>query len=233
MRILIIDDEPIAQDILETYITRIPGLQLVGKCRNALEAFTAINKQPVDLLLLDINMPEVLGVDFVRSLRHPPLVIFTTAYSEYAIESYELNAIDYLLKPISFERFLKAVQKANDAMQQTTPAAQPTDNTVFIKADSKLVRIDLNQLLYAESLRDYIQLYTTEGKKLIHCTMKSLEETLSPYPNFIRVQKSYIVNIGCITEVDGNTIRIKEHTISIGNTYKEQVFAVLNKHRLV
>lgn len=233
MKVLIVDDEPIAQDILETYIAAMPGLQLVGKCRNALEAFSAINKQQVDLMLIDINMPEVLGVDFVRSLKNPPLVIFTTAYTEYAIESYELNAVDYLLKPISFERFQKAIQKANDALQQSAPNAQPADNTVFIKADGKLVRIDLNQLLYAESLRDYIQLHTTDGKKLIHCTMKSLEETLAPHANFLRVQKSYIVNIACITEVDGNTIRIKEHSISIGNTYKEQVYAVLNKHRLV
>jgi len=232
MKVLIVDDEPIAQDILETYITAMSGLQLVGKCRNALEAFSAINKQQVDLLLLDINMPEVLGVDFVRSLKTPPLVIFTTAYTEYAIESYELNAVDYLLKPISFERFQKAIQKAIDATQQVV-AEKPTDNTVFIKADNKLVRIDLNQLLYAESLRDYIQLYTTNGKMLIHCTMKSLEETLAPYANFLRVQKSYIVNVACITEVDGNTIRIKEHSISIGNTYKEHVLAVLNKHRLV
>lgn len=233
MKVLIVDDEPIAQDILETYIARMPGLQLVGKCRNALEAFSAINKQPIDLLLLDINMPEVLGVDFVRSLKSPPLVIFTTAYSEYAIESYELNAVDYLLKPISFERFQKAIQKAMDAVHPSAVPEKSADNTVFIKADNKLVRIDLNQLLYAESLRDYIQLYTTDGKMLIHCTMKSLEETLAPYSSFLRVQKSYIVNIASITEVDGNTIHIKEHSISIGNTYKEQVLAVLNKHRLV
>ncbi|OSZ77973.1 DNA-binding response regulator [Chitinophagaceae bacterium IBVUCB1] len=233
MRILITDDEPIAQDILETYISKIPGMQLAGKCRNAIEAYRILSSQPVDVLLLDINMPEITGMDFIKSLKAPPLVIFTTAYTEYAIESYELNAIDYLLKPISFERFLKAIQKANDVWQHQQPATKTPDNTVFIKADGKLVRIDLTQLLYAEALRDYIQLHTTDGKKLIHCTMKSLEETLAPYAHFIRVQKSYIVNIQYITEADGNTLYIKGQPVSIGNTYKEQVLAVLNKYRLV
>ncbi|MBL7682777.1 MAG: response regulator [Flavipsychrobacter sp.] len=233
MRILIVDDEPIAQDILETYIGKVQDVQLVGKCRNAPEAFAAINNQQVDVMLLDINMPGITGMDFVKSLRNPPLVIFTTAYTEYAIESYELNAVDYLLKPISFERFLKGINKAKDILQPGSGTEKTTDNTVFIKADNKLVRIDLQQLQFAEALKDYIQLHTEQGKKLIHCTMKSLEETLAPYPNFLRVQKSYIVNITCITEVDGNTIRIKEHSISIGNTYKEQVYAVLNRHRLL
>ncbi len=233
MRILITDDEPIAQDILETYIRKIPDMVLVGKCRNAPEAFRIINSQPVDILLLDINMPEISGTDFIKSLKNPPLVIFTTAYTEYAIESYELNAVDYLLKPISFERFLKAIQKANDILQHRQPAGKTPDNTVFVKADGKLVRIDLQQLMYAEALRDYIQLHTTDGKKLIHCTMKSLEETLSPYTQFIRVQKSYIVNIQYITEANSHTLRIREQSISIGNTYKEQVLAVLNKYRLV
>jgi DNA-binding LytR/AlgR family response regulator len=237
MNILIVDDEPIAQDIMENYISRVPGLQLAGKCRNALEAFQQINKQLVDLLLLDINMPEITGMDFIKTLKNPPMVIFTTAYSEYAIESYELNAVDYLLKPVSFERFLKAIQKANELLtkgtiQTTIPIAAP-DNVIFIKADSKLVRIDLKQLCFAEGLKDYVQLWTENGKKTIHSTMKNLEESLSPYSNFLRVQKSYIVNIEYITEVDGNTIRIKGQDITIGSTYRDQVFTVLNKHRLV
>jgi DNA-binding LytR/AlgR family response regulator len=238
MNILVVDDEPIAQDIMENYINRVPGLVLAGKCRNALEAFQQINKQQVDVLLLDINMPEITGMDFVKTLKNPPLVIFTTAYSEYAIESYELNAVDYLLKPVPFERFLKAINKAGELLSKattevnTTIAATP-DNVIFIKADSKLVRIDLKQLCFAEGLKDYVQLWTEGGKKIVHSTMKSLEESLSPYPNFIRVQKSYIVNIEYISEIDGNAISIKGQDISIGSTYRDAVFAVLNKHRLV
>ncbi|MBS1771385.1 MAG: response regulator transcription factor [Bacteroidetes bacterium] len=236
MKVLIVDDEPIAQDIMETYVSKIPDVQLVGKCRNALEAFQAINKEEVHLLLLDINMPEITGMDFVKTLKSPPLVIFTTAYSEYAIESYELNAVDYLLKPVSFERFLKAINKAQDILnhQQTSQqAVAAPDNIIFIKADNKLVRIDLKQLWFAEGLKDYVQLWTEGGKKIIHSTMKNLEDCLAPYNNFVRVQKSYIVNLEYISEVDGNSIRIKNQSIPIGSMYKEQVTTLLNKHRLV
>ncbi len=234
MNVLIVDDEPIAQDILEVYIGKTPGLQLAGKCRNALEAFRILNTTQVDLLLLDINMPEITGIDFIKTLKNPPLVIFTTAYSEYAIESYELNAVDYLLKPISFERFLKAVNKASDILsRKELPAGTPQDSSIFIKADGKLVRIDLKQLWFAEGLKDYIQLWTEQGKMVIHSTMKNFEETLAPYSNFIRVQKSYIVNVEYISEIDGNTIRIKGQPISIGNTYREQVNTILGKYRLI
>lgn len=234
MNVLIVDDEPIAQDILEVYIGKTPGLQLAGKCRNALEAFRILNTTQVDLLLLDINMPEITGIDFIKTLKNPPLVIFTTAYSEYAIESYELNAVDYLLKPISFERFLKAVNKASDILsRKELPAGTAQDSSIFIKADGKLVRIDLKQLWFAEGLKDYIQLWTEQGKMVIHSTMKNFEETLAPYSNFIRVQKSYIVNVEYISEIDGNTIRIKGQPISIGNTYREQVNTILGKYRLI
>lgn len=239
MNVLIVDDEPIAQDIMEHYISRVPGLVLVGKCRNAIEAFQQVSTRQVDLLLLDINMPEITGIDLIKTLKHPPMVIFTTAYSEYAIESYELNAIDYLLKPVSFERFLKAVNKATDMQgkvseaPKTVAATASPDTVIFIKADCKLVRIDLKHLCFAEGLKDYVQLWMEDGKKVIHSTMKHLEESLAPYSHFIRVQKSYIVNIEYISEIDGNTIRIKGQDITIGSTYREQVFAVLNKHRLV
>lgn len=238
IQVLIVDDEPIAQDILETYIAKVPGLQLAGKCRNALEAFQAINKQQIDLVLLDINMPEITGMDFIKTLKNPPLVIFTTAYTEYAIESYEMNAIDYLLKPVSFERFLKAVNKVQELSgRSTAPAGEqptaPTENHVFIKADNKLLRIDLKQLWFAEGLKDYVQLWTAQGKKVVHSTMKNLEDSLAPYPNFVRVQKSYIVNIDYISEVQGNSITIQGQSITIGSMYREQVIAILGKYRLL
>ncbi len=144
IKVLVVDDEPIAQDILETYISKVPDLQLMGKCRNALEAFHMISKQQIDLVLLDINMPEISGIDFLKTLKNAPLVIFTTAYSEYALESYELNAVDYLLKPIPFDRFLKAIHKVVALLNteaKHTEAKTTADNTMFVRTDGKLIKL--------------------------------------------------------------------------------------------
>jgi DNA-binding LytR/AlgR family response regulator len=244
IRTLIVDDEPIAQDILETYILKIPELELAGKCRNALEAFSMLNKVQTDLMLLDINMPEISGMDFLKSLKNPPHVIFTTAYSEFAIESYEQNAIDYLLKPISFERFLKAIDKTvkiiNSESSENTAsitthgtAAENANNLVFVKSEGKLIKIDLNQLWLVEGLKDYVQLWMDDTKVIVHSTMKSLEELLLSNPHFIRVHKSYIINMQYIDEVWGNSIKIKNQTIIIGNTYKEEVNRVLDGYKLI
>lgn len=239
IKVLIVDDEPIARDILETYIQKLPELQLAGSCKNALEAFRLISQQEVDLLLLDINMPEINGMDFLKTLKNPPLVIFTTAYAEYAIESYELNAVDYLLKPVSFERFMKGIHKAVDILRSETKvvAIQNTsahvDNLMFVKAEGKLVRIDLAELWFAEGLKDYVRLWTEKGKIIVHSTMKNFEEQLAVYPNFMRVHKSYIVNVKYILEVDGNSLRIKDQLLTIGNTYRDETFAILNKYKLL
>ena len=239
IRTLIVDDEPIAQDILETFIGRIPGLQLVQKCRNALEAFQVISSQQVDLVLLDINMPEITGINFLKTLKDPPCVIFTTAYSEFAVESYELNAVDYLLKPISFERFLQAINKAVAviaAKNNTTSKAPSTGDTnelMFVKAEGKLVKIDLTRLWFVEGLKDYVRLWTDEGKILVHSTMKNFEESLSRYSNFIRVHKSYIINVKFISEIDGNTVYIKGQSVVIGSTYKDEVTKMLDGYRLL
>lgn len=240
LKVLIADDEPIAQEILENYISRIPDLQLTGKCRNALEAFQYINKEQPDILLLDINMPEITGIDFLKTLKNPPAVIFTTAYAEYAIESYELNAIDYLLKPIAFSRFLKAINKAIDNLKQKTasiPVSQAlninADNTLFVKSDGKLVRIDLSKLWFIEGLKDYVRLWTEQGKVVVHNTMKNMEETLHAHANFIRIHKSYIVNMDFITEVDGNAVNIKGEMLSIGNTYRDEIHKLFLRYRLL
>lgn len=236
MRILIVDDEPIAQDIMATYVSKVPDCTLVCKCSNALEAFSFINKEKVDLLLLDINMPEITGMDLLRTLKSPPMVIFTTAYSEYAIESYELNAVDYLMKPVSFDRFLKAIQKAKDLLavpeKQNAPVATAGDNMIFVKSDSKLVRIDLNQLYFIEALKDYARLWTSNSKVIVHSTMKNFEEQLAQYPNFIRVHKSYIVNLNYVAEIDGNSIRIQDQLITIGNTYRGGILSFFDKYRI-
>lgn len=235
MQVLIVDDEPLAQDILESYIRKIPSLSLAGMCNNALEAFSLLNTTPVDLMLLDINMPEISGLDFLKMLKAPPPVIFTTAYSEFAVLSYELDATDYLVKPIPFDRFLKAIQKVQERKTQAAPATT-TGNEVpvlFVRTEGKLVKIDLEKLWLIEALKDYVRLWTEHGNIVVHSTMKNIEEQLAARPGFIRVSKSYIVNFRYITEVDGNIIRIKNQIITIGNTYRDTVHEVFNNYRLL
>jgi len=231
LRVLIVDDEPIAQGILETFLQKIPELELAAKCKNALDAFSFLSKQKVDLMLLDINMPEISGIELLKTLKDPPQVIFTTAYSKFALESYELNAIDYLLKPIPFQRFSTAIQKflQYNNNDQDSQAAK----LIFAKSGNKLIRIDLAELLFLEGLKDYVKLYTSTGNIVVHSTMKNMEEQLSPYNNFIRVQKSYIINLKYVSEVNGNNIKIKEKEIAIGNTYKEEVMKYLNSYKIV
>jgi DNA-binding LytR/AlgR family response regulator len=244
MKTAIVDDEPLARDVLQTYLQKIPGAEIAGSCKNALEAFALINKQPVDLLLLDINMPDITGMEFLKTLRNPPLVIFTTAYSEYAVESYELNAVDYLLKPIPFDRFLKAFHKAQDIYRNSAkdqspapppaPATPPAgDRIMFVRSEGKWIRIDLGKLWFAEGLKDYVRLWTDEGRITVHSTMKHFGEQLAAYPNFVRVHKSHIVNLEYISEVDGNSITIKDQMIAIGSTYRDEVHKVLNGYRLL
>ena len=236
--VLIVDDEPIAQEILENYLQRIPYAVLVGKCRNAIEAFQVVSKIDVDILLLDINMPEITGIDFLKTLKNPPKVIFTTAYTEYAVESYDLYAVDYLLKPISFERFFKAISKAVELLtakpaSTTSKPADNTDHILFVKTEGKLVKVDLRELWFIEGLKDYVRLWTSQGKLVVHSTMKNMEESLAAYSNFIRIHKSHIINMDYVTEVDGNAVRIKDQLLLIGNTYREEMGKLFEKYRLL
>lgn len=235
LKVLIADDEPIARDILTAYVSKVSTLELVGACNNALEVFATLNKQEVDLLLLDINMPEVTGVDLLRSLKDPPMVIFTTAYSEYAIESYELNAIDYLLKPIAFDRFIKAVNKAQDAIttQDTAPITHTNDNAIFVRSDGKHIRVELSELLLIEGVKDYVRLHLQSGSILVHSTMKNMEEQLAPYNDFIRVHKSYLVNLKHIKEIEGNMLKLGDTTVVVGNTYKDKVAEILRRFKTI
>lgn len=239
LKLLIVDDEPLAQEILQTYIAKIDVLELVGVCKNALEAYSAVNKGVVDLILLDINMPEITGIDFLKSLKNPPLVIFTTAYPQFAIESYELNAIDYLLKPIPFDRFLKAMNKAQQFLmpsQSSMPPAEiktPADTILFVRSEGKWVKINLAEVWFVEGLKDYVRLWMNNGRIAVHSTMKNFEQQLSAHAQFVRVHKSHIVNLNFITEVDGNSIRIKDQLIAIGSTYKEDVAKKLDSYKLL
>lgn len=227
IRVIIVDDEPIARDILKVYTGKLPQLQLVATCKNAVEAMELLKSESTDLLLLDINMPGMSGMEMIKQLSNPPLIILTTAYSQYAVESYELNAVDYLLKPFSFTRFEKAIAKAAELLER-----KKEDDNIFVKFDGKLVKIAINELELIEAVKDYVKLYTSDRVLMILSTMKNMEEQLSPYPQIVRVHKSYIVNIAHIREVSGNTIYTSSHEIPIGNTYKEIVIEVFNKNRL-
>jgi DNA-binding LytR/AlgR family response regulator len=235
MKIAIIDDEPLAAEVLQSYLQRLDTVELVAVCTNALQAFALLSKQKVDLLLLDINMPEINGVDFLKTLKNPPLVIFTTAYTEYAVTSYELNAVDYLLKPVSFERFLKAINKASallESASETVPVSSLSPNTVdrlmFVRSEGKWIKIDLAKVWFVEGLKDYVRIWMDEGRVTVHSTMKNFEEQLQPFNNYIRVHKSHIVNLDYVEEVDGSAIRIKGETVVIGSTYKDAVQKVFN-----
>lgn len=236
MKVAIVDDEPLAAEVLQAYIKRLDTLELADVCVNALQAFALLSKHKIDLLLLDINMPEISGMDFLKTLKDPPMVIFTTAYTEYAVASYELNAVDYLLKPVSFERFLKAINKAahllesgSDAVSVPAQGSNPADRMMFVRSEGKWIKIDLGKVWFIEGLKDYVRIWMEDGRITMHSTMKNIEEQLKPFSNYIRVHKSHIINLDFVEEVDGNSIKIKSELIAVGSTYKDQVQEVLNR----
>ncbi|KQR71746.1 LytTR family DNA-binding domain-containing protein [Pedobacter sp. Leaf176] len=216
IRCIIIEDEPLAQEILETHIRQIPQLNLLAKCYNALEAFNMLHTNTVDLMFLDIKMPDINGIDFIRSLKHPPQVIFTTAYSEYAITGYELSAIDYLLKPITFERFEKSINKMLKIQNYEHP---PEKNYTYFKVSGKLIKVFHDELLYAQSVKDYILIHTNAGNFLTHMTMKHLVDLL-PARNFARVHRSFLINTNAIDLLKKNSLKIGNDVIPIGQNYR-------------
>lgn len=244
MNVVLVDDENLALDILENYIERLDDVHLLTRCNNALEAFDALHRYEVDLLFLDIQMPQITGIDFLKTLAHPPKVVFTTAYSNYAPESYELNVLDYLLKPIAFERFEKAIEKARQALgqerQEVKVAAQATRKEepkeeeldyIFVKADKKLIKLRFEDIYYIEGLKDYVMIHSPQGRIVTLQTMKSLEYKL-PSEWFMRIHRSYIANLHCIASLEGNSIKIQGKTLPIGKNYKDKVLEVINKNRL-
>lgn len=240
INVIIVDDEPLAQDVLETYIGKIPELTLVRKCSNALEANEALKANDIDLMFLDIQMPQLTGTDFLKTLSDPPLVIFTTAYPNYAIEGFELNALDYLLKPISLERFMKAVNKAMDQIELQrkeagggTPGAE--DEYFFVKADKKLVKVNFKDIIYIEGLKDYVIIRMDTSRVITLQTMKSLEDKLPPNI-FRRIHRSYIVNLERINAIVGNMVEVMEKNqakhLPIGKNYRDELLEIINKNRL-
>ena len=239
IKAILVDDEPLALEIMETYINQIPEIQLVKKCENAFEDNEVLKSQHIDLMFLDIQMPQLSGIDFLRTLSNPPSVIFTTAYPDYAVEGFDLNAVDYLLKPISLERFLKAVNKVSEklsAKRAEHELNQPeADDFFFVKADKKLVKINFEDILYIEGLKDYVIIRQDTGRVITLQTMKSLEDRL-PETKFRRVHRSYIVNIKRITAILGNMVELMEggkiKQLPIGKNYRDELLDMINENKL-
>lgn len=234
MKCIAIDDEPLALKQLAGYIDRTPFLELTKACHSAIEAMDELVVNPVDLIFVDVNMPDLNGLDFVKSLTIKPLIIFTTAYSEYAVEGFKVDALDYLLKPFGYSEFLRSVNKALHQFELIkgvkTSFEIEKDNVIFVKSGYKTVRINVNDILYIESQNEYVRIYLINDKPLMSLlSMKSLEERLSS-EKFMRVHRSYIVNLSKITEVSHNRIIFNKDTyIPIGDQYKERFNKYLNK----
>ncbi|WP_158825835.1 LytR/AlgR family response regulator transcription factor [Mucilaginibacter lacusdianchii] len=216
IRCLIVDDEPLARQVLAGYVTRMAELQLEATCSNALEAFEALGSRQIDLVFLDIKMPKLSGLDLWRSLNNPPAVIFTTAFSEYAVDGFELEALDYLVKPITFERFEKSIKRLLKTYQAEVVEEK---GYTYFKVSGQLVKVMHNELLYAQSIKDYIRLQTSRGSYLTHMTMKYLSELL-PASTFLRVHRSYLINRSYAERIDRNAVVIKDEQIPVGENYK-------------
>ncbi|MBS1660991.1 MAG: response regulator transcription factor [Bacteroidetes bacterium] len=230
LKCLIVDDEPPAIRILKSYVGNMDQLELVGSCFNALEAMQVLKQHPVDLIFLDIKMPRLLGTEFIRTLRNPPKVIFTTAYKDYALEGFELDAVDYLLKPFSFERFIRAVNKVGNeetAAPETTPPIPEINSAasafLYFRVDRKMVRVELDEIVYIESLKDYSRIIRAAQKPLVmKKSISSIEEML-PDHQFIRIHRSFIVSIPKVTAYTQHDIEIGGQEIPIGKNYRHQL----------
>lgn len=225
---LIVDDEQLARRLLKEFVSKIPMLELKGMCKNPLEAMDVLSKEHIDIMFLDIQMPEITGVEFVKSLQHKPATIFTTAYSEYALEGYQLDVIDYLVKPFPLDRFIKAVNKAIEYIDLKRNAYNSDQQNgadsdyLLLHADHKIYKVALDEIKYIEGLKEYVSYYTKEKRIIVLQSLKSIEASL-PSDKFIRVHRSYIVPIDKIKTLDGNQVQIGDKLIPIGRSYKEDV----------
>lgn len=227
---LIVDDEPIARQGILEYIDQIEFLYAAAVSKNAIEASVALQNNHIDLVFLDIQMPKITGIDFLKNLASPPLVIFTTAFPEYAIEGYELNVIDYLLKPISFERFFKAVLKAQSYLNlRTRHEVIQVENYFFIKSNQKIEKVFIEDILYIEALSNYVILYTKNKKHIVYMSFKGMESQL-PENLFIKIHKSYIVAVNAIQTIDNNEVVLADHILPISKSYRALVMHRIEKN---
>ena len=224
---IITDDEPLARKGLQGYIEKIDFFELSGVCEDALQLNTLLKQKPSDLLFLDIEMPYITGIDFLKTAFNPPKVIFTTAYEQYAIKGFEMNVLDYLLKPVSFERFTKAVRKL-PPLVNTEPARMIPHDYFFVKSEYKLLRIDFSQVLYLEALRDYVAIHTTDGNKILTLQSLSSFEKELPAHLFSRIHKSYLAAISKISFIEKNRVVISGRDLPVGETYKAAFLQKIN-----
>lgn len=232
LKYIIIDDEPLAHEIIEEFCGMLPHIQLEKNCYNAMEAMQYLNENTVDFMFLDINMPKLRGLDFLKTLSYPPKTIVTTAYKEHALEGFELNVVDYILKPFSFDRLVKAVNKISDKQPTKTiikevSGSKDHSTRIFVKGDKKHHQIDLNDLMFIEAFGNYTKLFLKDEMIVVHEKISHYEEMLNP-TQFLRVHKSFIVAINKIKLIEGNRIRIDDHKIPIGQTYKSKINKLYN-----
>jgi len=231
---LAVDDEPPALQVLEKYISSVQSLELVGTCADAVEALNFIRQRPVDLIFLDIQMPQILGTDFLRTLKKPPKVIFTTAFRKFAVEGFELDAVDYLLKPISFERFLKAVNKVMDAslngtlLVEAEPKRTTTDNHIYLRSDRKMIKVALSDVLYIESIKDYIKVVSASGTVITKQSISSIEETL-PKDMFVRIHRSFIIALNKVKSYTNELVWVGKTELPISRMYRHEVEKLLRQ----
>lgn len=230
IRCIIVEDESLAQQVIKSHLAHFDQLELVATCSNAMEAKDVLSKDDIDLIFLDIQLPGMTGFHFLSTYLNPPLVIITTAYSEYALESYEFNVIDYLLKPISLERFTKAIQKITNGrlVNPSVGEREIKGDHIFIKSGSKFFKVNFSEIIYIQSLRDYVRIHTKGLNLVTHQTLSEIERSLPPN-QFIRIHKSYIVAIDFIKTIFGNTVEIDETTLPIGNNFKNNVLQLIGK----
>lgn len=232
IKCIIIDDEPLAISVIENHLKSFDHVEIVETFNNPLKAYRILEQEKIDVIFLDINMPQMTGFVFIENLSYKPLIVITTAYREYAVKSFEFNILDYLVKPIPFNRFLKTVNKiyqqvyVNSASADTSLQQEPH---IFLKVNKKLIKINLNDILYIESLKDYIKVITTLGDYVVHKSLSAITEEL-PQSNFIRIHRSYTISINKISALEGNTIEISNRKIPIGRNYtkqaKERIFNI-------
>jgi len=230
---LIVDDEPVAREILEIYAAKIPQLNLVKSCQTAAEALELLNTKRIDLLLLDINMPNISGLQLAKAINEKTAVIFTTAYREYALDGFDLQAVDYLLKPISFDRFLKAINKyfslnlQKSTLNASAVRRQKSNNFIFIRSDRKMIKIDFDAILYIESLSDYLKIFTINGMFITRETITNIESKL-PQDLFLRIHRSYLVSLRKIDSYTKEHIEIKNKALPLSRSYKTAVLTILD-----
>jgi len=231
---MIVDDEPLARDLIRGHIEKLENFEFVAECGDAMKALSVLREKHVDLVFMDIQMPQISGIEFLKTLKHPPKVIITTAYREYALEGFELDVVDYLIKPITFERILKSVNKFYQMNQEqvqlgsnNSPEKVPDENFIYVKENKKVIKIYLSDIRFIEGLGEYVQIYTDKRKIITKTSMTLMEEKL-PTVNFLRIHKSYIVPISKIEAFTANTVEIQGKELPIGRNFKNAVLNSLN-----